>query len=293
MLAANFDFLEPETLDEALDALFENDGAIPIAGGTDLIRDIDLGKKKPTLVVSLARIGELQGIRVEAGEMIIGPLTTMSAIAKSSEVKTRLAALKEAASRMGTPQVRNRATFGGNLCNARPAADTAPPAIVAGGIMELIGKDRSKTVPSHKFFLGPGKTVMRSSDLLRAIRFPRLPPNTGTAFVTMTNRKSAEITVTSVTARITLESLDGKIKDASLCLGAVGPVPLTAPKAVSQLIGKSPGPETFKKAAIAAIEDSKPIDDFRGTSQFRKWLVQSLTMRALRSAFERARGGEF
>ena len=292
MAAVDFDFQEPADLDGALQALAEGgDEALPIAGGTDLLRDVRLGLKRPACVVSLARVEALRGVREDGDDLIVGPLTTMAELAADARVQTRLSAVADAASRMGSPQVRNRATIGGNLCNARPCADTAPGVIVLGATLLLRSAAGSRQVPAAEFITAPGQTLRQPGELLTAIRFPALPAHSGSCFVTLTNRKAVEITITSATAQLTLESADGPISAAVISLGSVGPIPMPGKAAVAALLGKLPEPAALNAAAKAAVDDATPIDDFRGSAAFRRWMIEVLTRRALEGALARARGG--
>lgn len=290
MNVTRFDVVQPATVDEAIEHLIRHgDDAQLIAGGTDLLRDIRLQAKRPRLLVSLDRIAGLAGIQEESdGSLSIGPMTTMATLARDTKVAERFTALSEAAAWMGSPQVRNRATFGGNLCNARPCADTAPPAIVCDAVLMLRGQNTQRLVKANGFMTGPGRTTIGPGEILERIRFPRLQPFSGSAFVTVTNRKALEITITSAAARITLDSPDGAVLDARICLGSVAPTPVRAPSAEAILAGQEPTDEVLTRAAAAAVNDCSPIDDLRGTAAYRKWMVKVLVSRALTTALTRA-----
>ena len=292
MRTARFDVAQPASVEEAVECLADHGGdAVVVAGGTDLLREIRSGVKRPKLLVSLDRIDSLAGIREAAeGSLIFGPATTMAEISGSDLVRRRLTALSEGASWMGSPQVRNLATFGGNICNARPCADTAPPSFVCDAVLSLRGPEGSRTVDAGEFMTGPGKTVRTADEVLETIRFPPLPDHTGSAFLTVTNRKAMEITITSAAARVTLESPEGAIVEAKICLGSVAPVPVRAGRAEAELVGKEPTGEVLAAAARAAVSDCTPIDDLRGSAEYRRWMVETLVRRALEAAVGRARG---
>ena len=292
MTTVDFDFQEPAELESALRLLAEGgQGTMSIAGGTDLLRELRHGVKRPTLLVSLQRLDTLRGVREDGDDLVVGPLTTMTELAEHPLVLARLSAVSDAASRMGSNQVRNRATIGGNLCNARPCADTAPGIIVLDAVLELRSAAGSRCVPAADFITAPGRTLRQPGELLTAIRFPALRAHSGSCFVTLTNRKAVEITITSATARVTLDAADGTIAAASICLGSVGPTPMAGTAAVAALIGRAPEPDTLRAAAAAAMGDASPIDDFRGSGQYRRWMVEVLTRRAIEGALARARGG--
>jgi len=292
MALSRFDFQEPTDLAGACQALAAGGPeAVLVAGGTDLLRDIRLGVKQPALVLSLGRLDELRGVRTAGEDLVVGPLTTMAALAADARVRERVPALAEAAGRMGSPQVRNRATVGGNLCNARPCADTVPPGVVHEAVAVLRSAAETREVPVGEFITGPGQTVRQPDEILVALRYPALPAPSGSAFVTLTNRQAVEITITSATARLTLDGPDGAVAAARVCLGSVGPTPLRGPAAEAALVGQAPTPEVLAAAAAAAVGDASPIDDFRGSAQYRRWLTEALTRRALERALARAQGG--
>ena len=178
MASSRFDVIQPASLDEAIELLARHGAdAQLLAGGTDLLRDIRLELKRPKLLISLDRIESLSGIREEDdGSIAIGPLTSMAALARDQLVRRKLTAISEAAGWMGSPQVRNRATLGGNLCNARPCADTAPPAIVLNAVLVLKGKQNPRQVKADGFMTGPGQTTRDPGEILEQIRFPKLAP---------------------------------------------------------------------------------------------------------------------
>jgi len=289
MTVVRFDVIQPRTVAEAVAALQQaGELAQPVAGGTDILRDLRLGSKKLELLVSLDRVADLAGVRQEDdGAFTIGATTTMAHLAGSTPVVERLSALADAAGWMGSPQVRNRATFGGNLCNARPCADTAPPAMVLGAELELQGPAGSRRVPAGEFMTGPGQTVRRGEELLRAVRFPAPAPHSGSAFFTVTNRKAVEITITSAAAWLRLEEAGGPVVEARVALGSVAPRPIRAPGAEAELVGKVPDEAVLQAAARAAVADATPIDDLRAAAVYRRWMVEAMVKRALLRALER------
>jgi carbon-monoxide dehydrogenase medium subunit len=243
------------------------------------------------VLISLDLLSSLAGVRGETdGALSVGALTTMAVLAHEKVVQARIGALADAAGRMGSPQVRNRATYGGNLCNARPCADSAPPTLVFDATLTLRSLRGAREVPAGEFITGPGQTVRRPDELLERILFSSQPKFTGSAYQVVTNRKAVEITITSAAARLTLDGVGGPIREARLCLASVAPTPVRAPTAERVLTSQLPSPELFAKAAQAAVSDCRPIDDLRGSASYRRWLVELLVRRALEKAFSRARG---
>jgi carbon-monoxide dehydrogenase medium subunit len=214
-------------------------------------------------------------------------MTTIAELAKHRKVGNLLKALAQGASVLGTPQVRNRATLGGNFCNARPCADTAPPAMVLSANLELESADGNRRmVPSDEFFLGPGRTVIGPNEILVALHFSNPAKNSGSAYFKLGTRKSGEISQVSAAAFLVLE--EGLIKDARIALGSVAPVPVLVPGAAEILVGKAPDEKEFRKAARRASLDIEPIDDFRAGAAYRKEMAEVLVYRALKAAIEDA-----
>jgi carbon-monoxide dehydrogenase medium subunit len=286
-----FDFAEPADLPEALSLLAERGAqAAVVAGGTDLLRNLKLGNLHPEVVVSIARLTELTGIQVPAGGGLeIGALVTMAQLAADERVRKAAPALAEAAAQVGSPQVRNRATIGGNLVNASPCADSAPPAAVLDARVVLESHQGERRLSLAEFMTGPATTVRRPDELLTRIAIPAPGAHTGTAYQTLTRRKTLEITIASSTARLSLAA-DGTVATARVCLGSVAPTWLLSAGAEQALTGKQPDDAVIAAAAKAAATDATPIDDLRAAAQYRKWMVEVLTRRALTRARERAEG---
>jgi carbon-monoxide dehydrogenase medium subunit len=288
---ARFDFVEPEGLDTALDLLAENDDTAVVAGGTDLLRLIRIGHARPERVLSIARLDALRGVRErEDGGLTLGALTTMAALAADPLIARRAPALAEAAAQVGSPQVRNRATIGGNLVNASPCADSAPPCAVHAAEVVLRSAAGERRLALADFMTGPGQTLRRPDELLAAVELPPAEPRTGCAFQTLTRRKTLEITIASATARLSLAP-DGTAAAARVCLGSVAPVWLLSAGAEQALLGRRPDAATLAAAARAAAADASPIDDLRGGAVYRRSMVEVLTRRALEQARARAEAG--
>ena len=287
-----FDFVEPDSLDDALAALAENPVETALlAGGTDLLRNIRLGNRQPSRVISVARLPELIGIEQrDDGGLTIGALTTMAELAANEKVVEHYPALAEAAAQVGSPQVRNRASMGGNLVNASPCADSAPPAYVFDAVVVLKKSKEQRRLALAEFITGPGQTMLENDEILVAIELQAPGEHVGSAYETLTRRKALEITIASATAHLNLSGPGGTIEKARICLGSVAPTPLLAQGAEKALIGQVANEATIARAAAAAVKDSSPIDDLRAHAQYRRWMVEVLTHRALTRAIERAGG---
>ncbi len=289
MLLPRFQYHEPATLAEACRMLTElGEGVRPIAGGTDLVVSMRRGTVAPEHVLSLIRIKELCAMDLSDRRFTIGACCTVASLAESSVTASRFHALHEGALSLGSPLVRNLATAGGNLVTARPAADLPPPLMAFGASVTLQSSQEQRVVPLDEFFVGPGRTVMKPAEILTSIVFETSPPFSGSSYIKLGSRRALEISIVSVASFLALERPGGRIQSARIVLGAVAPVPLRAEDAENTLIGEFPGQSLFVKAGEAAAGESKPIDDHRGTAEYRRDMVAALTRKALQAALERA-----
>jgi carbon-monoxide dehydrogenase medium subunit len=243
----------------------------------------------PKVVMSLADLTKLRGVRKGKGLVRIGPTTTMTELATCGGLPPAVAALRDAASIMGSALIRNRATIGGNLMNARPAADTAVALLAVGGRLELAARSGKRAVEVASFFTGPGRSVRRPDELLVGIEVPAAKGQ-GSAYVRIGNRKQLEIALVGAGAWLEIDKATRTITAARISLGAVGPTPLFSPLAASGLVGKIADAEAFAAAGRTARGEVKPIDDFRGSAAYRLELVETLVQRALAAAASRALG---
>ncbi|MCB2189187.1 MAG: xanthine dehydrogenase family protein subunit M [Deltaproteobacteria bacterium] len=291
MLLPKFSFQQPASLDEALEILAHHgEQAAVIAGGTDLLVNLKHKNVSPRHLVGLEMLGELQTIGAEGGFLLLGPRLTASTLAGSDRLRGSARALALGASVLGSPQVRNRATVGGNVCNARPAADMSVPLLALEASVLLRSRSGQREVPLAEFFLGPGSTARRSEELLVGIKVPAAAEGSGGGYQKLGLRKALEIALVNVAAVLTLEG-DGKtIKTAQVALGSVAPTPILSPGASQALAGQAAGPQAFAEAGRAAAADARPIDDHRGSAEYRRQMVEVLTGRALAQAWQAARG---
>ncbi|MHB8108728.1 MAG: FAD binding domain-containing protein [Syntrophorhabdaceae bacterium] len=289
LLLPKFDYEEPKSLQEALRILSELKGkAKVIAGGTDLIVNMKKGVIAPACLVSLRRAG-LDGVDRKKAAIEIGSHVTVSKLASSGIIAGSVPVLGKAALSLGSPLVRNRATIGGNIVTARPAADLPPALMVLGAKVELKSRGKKRIEPLDGFFKGPGTTVMDDGEVLTKIIIPAFPPFTGAAYAKLGHRATLEIAIVAVASRITLDGPDGRIKDARIVLSAVAPKAIHAVSAEKLLAGERPSQELFAEAARLAINDASPIDDIRGGALYRRDMVGVLTKRSLAGALENAR----
>jgi len=290
MVLPKFEYHDPSTLDEACQIMAElKEKARPLAGGTDLLVNMRRGTVSPEHVVSLGRIEELRGIYPSNGQLRLGACLTAAEIGQSKEVNDLINPLGSGANSLGSPLIRNLATIGGNLVTARPAADLPPPLMAYGASVVLKNSSGKRAVSLDNFFRGPGQTVMEPDELLTEITVETPPPYSGGGYIKLGARKTLITSIVNVAAFLSLDDRDGTITSARVVLGAVAPVPMRATSSEQVLLGEKPTDALFLRAGEAAAGDSKPIDDFRGSAEYRRAMVEVLTRRALNMALRKAK----
>ena len=279
-----FNYYRVKTLDEALELIDKLDDFKVIAGGTDLVMDLRIGRYKPRNIVDISNIRELDYIVDEGDKIRIGALTKLQEILESPIVKTKAPVLAEAIYQMASWQIRNIATIGGNLCNASPAADTAPPLMVLEAQLKLASKTGTRTVPITEFFLGPRKTVLKKNELLTEIIIP-YEKDVGASMIKLGRRNSFTLSVVAVAALVKVE--DNKFKDVRVALNSVAPTPVRAKSVEKSLIGKEVTLENIEEAAKLVVNDISPISDVRASAEYRKEMSIILTRDSLIKSLER------
>jgi len=283
-----FDLLRPPTLVGALEMMSTLDNSMPIAGGTDIVPTFrDLGSK-PVHLIDLGLIEELNGIEEEDGKVLIGPTTTHAQVLASKILEEAAPALHDAARWIGSAQIRNRGTIGGNLCNASPAADSAPPLLVHDAQAHICSLEEGHWIPLQELFKGPKMTVLEKNEILGGLRFTPVK-GAGSSFQRIGRRKGFTLSVVNVAV---FTQRDGKkLKEVRIALGSVAPTPIRAPNVENKIRGRKMNEELIEEASAASIEEARPIDDVRGTAEYRRDMVGVLVKRAMREAWRRA-GGE-
>ena len=283
-----FELAVPGSVDECLEILAKRGPDTKVvAGGTDLLPQLKNGVLKPGWVVDLSAVAELRTISDAAdGGLRIGASVTARELELDARVRSRFPALAESAAMVGSVQVRNLATLGGNLCNAAPSADMAPPLLALDAEAVIAGPSGQRRVPMASFFLGVRRTVLAPGELLLEIVVPAQGAHSGSNYLRHTPRRELDIAVVGVASQITLAG--GKCTAARIALAAVAPVPLRATDAEQALVGQPLTPQQIERAADLASGAARPIDDHRGSIEFRNHLVRVLTRRTLTTALERA-----
>ena len=290
----SFYYRRPSSIEEACDLLREPSGQVKaLAGGTDLLIATKQGKIRPNMVVSLRDIPRLSFIRVTPrSEAVIGSMISLEEIESSNDIRRYLPAVAEAASYVGSPQVRSRATVGGNLCHAAPSADMAPILMAYDASVVLADCGKERTVKLKDFFTGPGQTVLKSGELMREIHIPISPERSFGKYFKVW-RSSMDIALVGVAVRVELEIGSEICKNVRLILGAVGPTPIRAKASELIVEGKELSDDLVNEAAESAVKESRPISDVRSSESYRRHMVRVLTRRALESARSWAqKGGE-
>lgn len=287
---SDFDYFAPRRLGEAFSLLRRyGKKAALLAGGTDLMLRVGRRAVTPGVVVDLKQIGDLKGISSNRKGLRLGSLTLMEDIASSAPVRRRYGILAAGARVVGSIQTRNRATLGGNLCNASPAADTPPALIALAATARIAGGKRIREVPMENFFLGPGKTCLLAGELLKEIFIPYPPRRSGGSFQRCT-RTAMDIALVNCAVFLSLDSHGDVIKDIRIALGAVAPTPLRAQGAEDALRGKKAAIQEIEEAAECAVASASPIDDVRSSASYRRAMVRVLTRRAIEEALRQAKG---
>jgi carbon-monoxide dehydrogenase medium subunit len=279
------EFSAPTTVAEAVKALAAN-GKI-IAGGTDLMVQMRTGRISPKNVVDIKRIGELIGIRKEAGGFVIGAATPGAQIGEDEELVKAWPGVVEAANLIGSTQVQGRASLGGNLCNASPAADSVPALIAAGAICVIEGPNGRREAPVEAIQASPGKTTLAPGELIVSFRLPKRTGKGSDAYLRLIPRTEMDIAVVGVGVSVECDA-KGVVTAARVSVGAVAPTTLYVAAAGDALIGSKLDDKALDKAAAAVSAACKPISDKRGTADYRTKIAGVLTRRAAKIAYERA-----
>lgn len=284
-----FEFLSPKTIEETI-ALMDQYGqkAKVLAGGTDLIPQMKNREVKPEYLLGLSQIPDLEGIQfAKRSGLKLGATCKISQIEKSDIIREHYPILTQAASVLGSTEIRNRGTLGGNLCNAAPSADMAPSLLVLGAKAVTASREGERVIPLEDFFLGPGKTVLEADEILVRLEVPPMKPRSGGDYLKLGIRKAMDLAVVGVAAVISLESKNGTCKEAKLALGAVAPTPIRAKEAEGVLIGKKVDEEVIQSAAETASREASPISDIRASEEYRRSMIRVLTHRAIQQALNK------
>jgi carbon-monoxide dehydrogenase medium subunit len=306
-----FDYFKPKTLEEALTLLAKyGEKAKLIAGGTDVIVMIKQKTMAPDVLISLKEIPGLDQIKSN-GSLSIGPMVTHRAIEKSEAIRKNFSALADAADFLGSIQIRNVATIGGNICTAAPSADTATPLLVLGTQVKIKNLKEERTLPIEEFFKGPGETVLKTGEMIKELIIPNPLPNTGSAYYKLQRRLALDLPILGVSVLLSLDknkvtcsdilcttspisSILHKMeedqivcKEVRIALGVAAPTPLRAVKAENLLRGKKISDELLEEVAETASKEAQPRDSIRGEAWYRRDMIRVLIKRMAMKSIER------
>jgi carbon-monoxide dehydrogenase medium subunit len=281
-------YIAPSTVEEAIRILAEAPATAKVlSGGTDLLVQLRSGRTKPDLIVDIKKIPGMSGIRERDGAFVIGAATPGAVIGECEALKRVWPGVVEAANLIGSTQVQGRASLAGNLCNASPAADSVPALIAARATCVVVGSNGRREVPVESIPTGPGRTSLRPDEFIVEFHLPKRPPRSADAYLRFIPRTEMDIAVVGAGVSVTLDA-GGVCTDARVVLGAVAPTAILVPDAAAALIGRN-----LDETALAALDQAarracKPIDDKRGTIEYRTKVAGVMARRAAVIAYERA-----
>jgi carbon-monoxide dehydrogenase medium subunit len=287
---AGFEFLSAGSVDEAVKALAATPGALVLAGGTDLIVQMRAGRARPGAVIDVKRVPGAVGIRREAdGSYLIGAATPGAQIGEHAALAREWPGVVEGANLIGSSQVQGRASMGGNLCNASPAADSVPPLLAARAVCVVVGPAGRREVPVEAIQAGPGRTTLHPGEFVLEFRLPPRGRRASDAYLRLIPRTEMDIAVVGAGVSLALAE-DGTVETAHVALGAVAPTTLLVAPAGAALVGSKLDEAALAQLDAAAQAACSPISDKRGTVAYRTQIAGVLVRRAARIAYDRARG---
>jgi len=276
-----FEYREPTCLDQlvALRAEFGARAKL-LAGGTDLLLQMEARKHTPAVVIAMNRVPELRGVTTTDGATIIGAMATLREVETSAVILRKFPFLAYSAGQIGSVQVRNLATLVGNLTNAAPSADAVPALYVARATVCILGARGERTVPVEAVMTGPGQTSLTDDELVVSLTLPDPPPGFAGVYLKHSIRMAMDLAFVGVA--VSVVTTNGRLDDAQVALCAVAPTVIHAESAEAVLRGQPPTPEILEQAATAAAVEARPISDLRASAEYRRELVAALTRKALR-----------
>jgi carbon-monoxide dehydrogenase medium subunit len=286
---AQADYCAPTSADEASRLLLAGGpGARALSGGTDLLVQLRSGRLKPGLIVDLKRLPGAIGIRREGGGFVIGAATPGADLGDDAELCAAWPGVVEAANLIGSTQVQGRASMGGNLCNASPAADSVPALVAARAVAVVAGPEGRREVPVEEIVTGPGRTSLAPGEFVLELRLPARPPRSADAYLRSIPRTEMDIAVVGAGVCLTLDE-DGRVADVRVALGAVAPRVVVVEEAAGAIVGSTLDDAALERLDAAARAVCRPISDKRGTAAYRTTIAGVMARRAATIAYARAR----
>ena len=287
-----FDYVRAQSVDEVVSLLSQNgDQARVLSGGTDLLVALREGRRQAKLVIDVKGLPETSQIEYSAqGGLKFGAAVPCHRLYNNKEVAAAYPGLMDAAHLIGGTQIQGRASIGGNLCNASPAADSIPSLIAQNATLTIVGPNGTREIPVEELCIAPGRTSLQPGEFLVSIKLPAVKPGSGAAYLRFIPRNEKDIAVVGAGAYVELDASRDNFVAARVSLGAVAPKPLFIAEAGEALAGKPVNEASIAEAARIAQAAATPITDMRGTAEYRKHLSAVMTRRAIEKAVERARG---
>ncbi|SHK68512.1 FAD binding domain-containing protein [Desulforamulus aeronauticus] len=282
------DVITPQNLQEALEELAKDPCAGVLAGGTDLLVKWKSNTINPPRVFTILGLQELNFIREEEGRLCIGPLVTHQDLAESAVVQRHAPLLAKACAQVGSLQIRNRGTIGGNLVTASPAGDTIPALVVLNASVVLQSAQGERQVPLREFITGPGKTVLQPGELLTAVSFPCMEATEVGFYRKLGQRQAMAISIVNLALKATLEN--AVIKDISIACGSVGPTVVELKRTANRLKGHSLDTSELRNIVVNAGDETNPISDIRASEEYRRQMVGELLYEGLQSLRRQSAG---
>lgn len=280
-----FCYYEPKTIEEACSLLSQfGEDAKVLVGGTDLLPRMRRGLMAPSHIVNIKKIPGLDSITEEPESGLrIGALVTLAELAGNPVIRDKFPMIRTAANSIGSLQVRNLATLGGNLCNAAPSADMAPPLLAMESTVKIAGLKGQREISVEDFFVGPGEVKLEQGELLTEIHIPFPPLHAKQIYVKHSVRRSMDIALVGVAVCLCLDEKSGVCREARIALGAVAPTPIRAKVAEKMILGKALKEIPLSSIGEMVSSEASPISDVRGSAHYRSEMVSSITIRALKS----------
>ncbi|MBW2340198.1 MAG: xanthine dehydrogenase family protein subunit M [Deltaproteobacteria bacterium] len=283
-MRSEFAYASPSSLGEALEILKDfGERTCVIAGGTDLMIAIREGELRAELLVDISRIPELRLIREEGNQICIGPLVTHGELASSGLIKKGASVLGRAANSVGSPQIRNMGTIGGNIINASPAADTIPALVVLEAQVTLKKREGERSLPITDFYLGPYKTIIGAQELLTKITFAKLDDTWKSSFIKLARRKALAISRINIAVLAKMDEM--RAKEVRVSIGSSTPTPCRMEKAEAVLRGAVPSAAVIEEASRIVAEEMVARSGVRPSTEYKRPAVQGLVKKALQEAF--------
>jgi len=284
----HFDYIEPTTLEEAASALSDHEVAGEIiAGGTDVLVQIKEEKLAVDRLVTLSKIPGLRMIHDDGQWINIGAMTTIRELETSDVIRKSVPVLFDAVERLGSVQIRNVATVGGNVCNAAPSADTIPALLALKAEVIYWSSNEMKTRTLREFFVGPGETVLKRGDIVTAIRFGKPHPRSAGAYLKFSRRRGMDLPLLGIAVHLQMDEDRSRCEDVTIALGVAAPTPIRVKGAEEALKGKRVTEEILTRVSALASEEAKPRDSVRCSAEYRRAMINNLLPEVIKTALSR------